>query len=84
MAKDAERRLRGLRDLGPASTQVGAWPEFVRRVADVLGRQGLNPGASGRSYDEAGGGITWFQRFIMALQDNILGVDGYTPRHIAR
>jgi hypothetical protein len=48
------------------------FPAFVRKVARCLREIGLNPKATGRVY-EATGQPTWFQKFMAALDKNLLG-----------
>lgn len=75
MANDAERRLAALR-LHKPQTVPSAWRSFVRGVADCFRAEGMEPTATGRAYDE-GGKLTWFQKFMQAMQENILGQDGF-------
>ena len=76
LARDAERRLNALRELGEPVTMT-ARPELVRDVKKCLRDTGLNPTVKGRVYDEKGGEPTWFQKFMAALNDNVLGNDGW-------
>jgi hypothetical protein len=71
MAVDAERRLRGIRDLGKPVRLKNPWPNFVRAVAATCRRINLQPTATGAVYDQRR--PSWFQEFIVAINDNILG-----------
>jgi hypothetical protein len=73
MAQDAERRLQGFRRLGDPIHVADPWPEFVCRIADSCRKAGLNPTATGRGYDEKNSKPSWFQRFVAALDKNLLG-----------
>jgi hypothetical protein len=76
MARDAERRLAVFVKLGKPLTQEGPWREFVCRVADCCVEAGLNPTRTNRFYDDERAKPTWFQQFMMALNDNLLGDNG--------
>jgi hypothetical protein len=73
VAQDAERRLAALRAYGKAKTHETPWREFVRKVAQNLRAIGLNPTVTGEVYE---GRLTWFQEFMAALQNEVLGRDG--------
>jgi hypothetical protein len=73
MARDAERRLAGIRELGKAEYVDDPWPMFVRRVEQSFREIKLKPIATGRVYDNKGGKPTWFQEFMAALDKNLLG-----------
>jgi hypothetical protein len=73
MARDAERRLAGIRKLGEAEYD-DPFPIFVRKVVQCFLEIGLRPTAKGRVYDEKGGKPTWFQEFMLALNNNLLGI----------
>jgi hypothetical protein len=75
LAKDAERRLAGLRSLGKPQTVQAAWRMLVRDVADCFRKQGINPSTTGRAY-ETGARLTWFQNFMAAVQAHLLGMEG--------
>jgi hypothetical protein len=74
MARDAERRLAGIRKLGKPVTITSPWPEFVRSIARCCRAAGLKPTATGRTYEH--GKPTWFQEFAAALNENLLGNEG--------
>jgi hypothetical protein len=74
LAQDAERRLKGFRKLGKPVAESDPWPVFVRWVARCLCAAGLKPTTTGRVYGE--GNPTWFQEFMAALNDNLLGEKG--------
>jgi hypothetical protein len=71
MARDAERRLARIRKLGKAEYVDDPWPLFVRKVADCCRKIKPGPTATGRIYE--GGKPTWFQEFMFALDNNLLG-----------
>jgi len=74
MARDAERRLAGIRALGEPVTAPDPWPVFVRKVKRCCREAGLNPTATNRIYPSAWGTEpTWFQEFMVALDKNLLG-----------
>jgi hypothetical protein len=79
VARDAERRLAGLRAYGEAKTHESPWRKFVRKMAQDVRAVGLNPTVTGEVYE--GRAPTWFQEFMTALQEEVLGQDG---RPIAR
>jgi hypothetical protein len=79
-AADAERRLRGIRRLGKPTDLQNPWPLFVRSVAECCRRAGLTPTATGAVYDERRSKPSWFQEFIVAINDSLLGDQGGT-RH---
>jgi hypothetical protein len=74
LAKEAERRLAGLRVHGKARTYETPWREFVRKVAQDVRRVGLNPTVTGEVYEDRS--PTWFQEFMAVLQEEILGLSG--------
>ncbi len=74
MAQDAERRIAGFQGLGNPRDVADPWPEFVCRVAQSLREAGLKPTVTGRVYDDAK--PTWFQEFMVALNENLLGNQG--------
>jgi hypothetical protein len=74
MAADAERRLEALRALGE-SKPMPVKSELVRGVAECCRGVGLNPTATGRvSQHEK---PTWFQKFMVVLNNEVLGDDGW-------
>jgi hypothetical protein len=73
MARDAERRLRGILELGKPAELQNPWPLFVRSVAECCRRAGLKPTATGAVYDERRSKASWFQEFVVAINDNLLG-----------
>lgn len=75
LASDAERRLRGIAGLGKPTELENPWPLFVRSVAECCRRVGLKPTASGGVYDERSK-PSWFQQFVVAIHDNLLGSQG--------
>jgi len=74
MAADAERRLRAIRDLGE-SKPMAVKPALVRAIAECCRAAGLNPTVTGRvsEQDEP----TWFQNFVVVLNNQILGDKGW-------
>jgi hypothetical protein len=76
LARDAERRLNSLRRLKPI--RLTTRPEMVLAVKQCLVDAGLNPTVTKRVYPSADGiEPTWFQKFMAALNDNLLGNDGW-------
>jgi hypothetical protein len=73
LAADAERRLRGILDLGRPKALANPWPMFVFSVATSCRKVGLRPIATGAVYDERKRKPSWFQDFIVAINDNLLG-----------
>jgi hypothetical protein len=71
MARDAERRLAGIRQLGEPVKVDGPWPVFVRKIARSCRGVGLKPTATGGVYENAK--PTWFQKFMTTLDKNLLG-----------
>jgi hypothetical protein len=78
MAADAERRLKGIRNLGTPTILVNPWPGFVRDVAACCRKADLKPTATGDVYQNAK--PSWFQKLVLALNENLLGIEGGT-RH---
>jgi hypothetical protein len=76
MAQDAERRLTNFLKLGKPRTIESPWNEFVRKVADCWRREGIKPAVTGRVYDKVSAEPSSFQRFMAALNDNLLGDQG--------
>jgi hypothetical protein len=74
MAKDAERCLDSICALGKPITATAPWRVFVGKVAQCCREAGLNPTATGRVYER--GEPTWFQDFMRALNDQLLGDRG--------
>jgi hypothetical protein len=79
LAADAERRLRGIRQLGKPIDLQNPWPLFVRSIAECCRKAGLTPTATGAVYDERSK-PSWFQEFVVAIKDNLIGDQGGT-RH---
>jgi hypothetical protein len=82
MAADAERRLAGLRALGdphPIHAPESPWRCFVRALHTACKEAGLSPTLTKRYYDDKGA-KPWFQEFVLAVRDNLLGDNGY-PKH---
>jgi hypothetical protein len=80
LAADAERRLRGIRQLGKATNLQNPWPLFVHSIAERCRRVGLKPTATGAVYDTLRSKPSWFQEFVVAIKDNLIGDQGGT-RH---
>jgi hypothetical protein len=76
LAADAERRLRGIRELGKPTDLPNPWPLFVRGIAECCRTAGLKPTATGAVYDERRPKPSWFQEFVVAIHDNLLGDQG--------
>jgi hypothetical protein len=76
LAADAERRLRGIRELGKPTGVQNPWPKFVRSIAERCRWAGLRPTATGAVYDERRPKPSWFQEFVVAINDNLLGDQG--------
>jgi hypothetical protein len=74
MARDAERRLAGIRQLGTPVVITPPWHLLVRNVAECCRKAGLKPTASGRVYEDSK--TTWFQEFMLKLNENLLGYEG--------
>jgi hypothetical protein len=75
MAADAERRLAAIRTLKPRNADRPS-EEFVRNVASCCRTVGLQPPVTGGLYEEEAK-PTWFQKFIVALNDELLGDKGF-------
>jgi hypothetical protein len=78
MAADAERRLKGIRDLGAPTVLINPWPGFVCAVAECCRKADLTPTATGDVYQNAN--PSWFQKLVFAINENLLGIEGGT-RH---
>ena len=78
MAADAERRLKGIRNLGTPTILVNPWPGFVRDVAECCRKADLTPTVTGDVYQNAR--PSWFQKLVFSLNENLLGLEGGT-RH---
>jgi hypothetical protein len=78
MADDAERRLKGIRDLGAPTILINPWSGFVLGVAECCRKADLKPTASGDIYQNAS--PSWFQKLVFAINENLLGIEGGT-RH---
>jgi hypothetical protein len=77
MARDSERRLAGIRQLGKPITMIGPWPVFVRKVAQCFRQIGITPTVTGRVYSSSWGTRpSWFQKFMAELNENLLGDEG--------
>jgi hypothetical protein len=74
MVTDAERRLSAIRDIGE-SKPMAVKPDLVRALAESCRRVGLDPTATGRvsEHEEP----TWFQKFMVMLNNQILGNNGW-------
>jgi hypothetical protein len=82
MADDADRRLAGLRALGdprPIHAPESPWRGFVRALHTSCKGVGLVPTLTKRQYADKGA-TPWFQEFVLAVRDNLLGDKGY-PKH---
>jgi hypothetical protein len=79
MAADAERRLAAFCAIAPRTVD-NPWPEFVRKAARCLRAAGLKPVVTGRVY-EANAKLTWFQKFMVALNYDLLGNQGPWPNN---
>jgi hypothetical protein len=82
LAADAERRLAGLIALGePQSIHApeSPWRRFVRALHTACKEVDLKPTLTKRQYGDKGG-TPWFQEFVLAVRDNLLGDNGY-PKH---
>jgi hypothetical protein len=77
-AADAERRLKALCALKPENAARPS-ETFVRDIAQICRAVGLRPGRTGSLYDDDKPKLTWFQKFIIALDDELLGKDGLWP-----
>ena len=77
LATDAERRLARLRSYDRLKIGETPWREFVRKVARCFHRIGITPTATGRVYRSSWGTKpTWFQKFMVELNENLLGEQG--------
>jgi hypothetical protein len=74
MAADAERRLKSISSLAQTKA-VALKPDLVRSVAECCRSVGLDPTATGRVSEQEE--PTWFQKFMVAMNNNILGDDGW-------
>jgi hypothetical protein len=75
LANDAQRRLKGLQSI-EATKPAPVRDIFVRNIAECCRAAGLNPIAHGRAYEE-GSTPTWFQEFVAAINDHLLGLQGW-------
>jgi hypothetical protein len=87
MARGARRQLEGVRnsdgtisvpglcDLGEAVSVTNPWGDFVRDLRkDVEATPGLPPvTASGTAGYEVTANPSWFQKFVVAVEDNLVG-----------
>jgi hypothetical protein len=73
MAGEAERQRVAFRDMDQPLGQ------FVRKVEKCCRAAGLKPGITGRLYEDHDAEPTWFQQFIIALDDELLGKQGLWP-----
>lgn len=71
LAVDAARRLSGIRQLGNPVRLEDPWAGFVRGIAASCQNMGLRPTATGRGYEQ--GKPSWFQAFVVAINDSLLG-----------
>jgi hypothetical protein len=86
MATDAERRLEGLRALGDATAVPAAgspWRNLVGALFKACRKAGLRPTVTNRLYDDKCAKPSWFQEFVLAVNDNLLGEQGYSKQSIA-
>src|SRR5882724_4528410 len=74
MVTDAERRLSAIRDIGE-SKPMAVKLDLVRALAESCRKVGLDPTATGRvsEHEEP----TWFQKFVVVLNNQILGDNGW-------
>jgi hypothetical protein len=78
MAADADRRLAALRALGEPTPIAGTpWRHFVGSLFKVCRRLDLKPTVMNRLYDDETAKPTWFQEFVLAVNDHLLGEQGY-------
>jgi hypothetical protein len=77
MAGEAERQRVAFRAFDPKD-MTRPWEAFVRKVAKCCRKAGLEPGVTGRVYEE-NAHPTWFQKFIIALNRDLLGSEGPWP-----
>jgi hypothetical protein len=75
IANDARRRLEKLRSIQPTKP-IPVRDGLVRNIAECCRAAGLNPTSHGRNYEE-GAAPTWFQELIAAVNDQILGSQGW-------
>jgi hypothetical protein len=75
MLQDVTRRAAQLHSQSPIS--INPRHELVRSLAKACTRFGLAPSATGRIYDEEAHEPSWFQKFVAALNDNLLGTQGW-------
>jgi hypothetical protein len=75
LAHDAQRRLKSLRPI-VATKPIPARNILVRNIANCCRAAGLNPIRHGRAYEEDAA-PTWFQKLIAAVNDQILGLQGW-------
>jgi hypothetical protein len=75
MLQDITKRADNLRSLSPVA--INSRHELVRSIAKTCERFGFVPSATGRVYEE--GAASWFQKFVAALNDNLLGEQGWGP-----
>jgi hypothetical protein len=75
LANDAQRRLEKLRSIEPAKP-APVREMLVVNIAACCRAAGLDPTTHGRNYEE-GAAPTWFQELIAAVNDQLLGVNGW-------
>jgi hypothetical protein len=75
LAHDAQRRLKTLRSI-EATKPDPARDILVRNISKCCRAAGLEPTRHGRAYEEDAA-PTWFQGLIAAVNDHILGVQGW-------
>ena len=75
IADDIVARKEALRKLQPVV--INPKHELVRSLARVCESCGLKVGATNRIYDENSNRPTWFQEFVAALNDALLGAQGW-------
>jgi hypothetical protein len=70
---DGERRLALLRS--SERTAISIKSPFIRALADCLRKFGFKPTTTGQIYGATE--PTWFQKFVRALNDHLLGENGW-------
>jgi hypothetical protein len=74
MAADADRRLHAIRNIGEGKP-MAIKPALVRAIGECCRAAGLNPTATGRVSEQEE--PTWFQKFMVVLNNQILGDNGW-------
>jgi hypothetical protein len=75
MATDVAKKKSALQELKPVL--INPKHDLVRALAKSCESCGLTVGATNRIYDERTNRPTWFQEFVAAINDALLGAQGW-------